>query len=115
MIDTYGEMLSQLVDEIAKYEDRADVFRRNDISRNHFYNVTNKNRESSSGKPYYCPVEWVVMLTRDSKKYTMLRRVAKDCRCILITPEDVEELKSLDGDEPEKVMAVIKKIMGMLK
>ncbi len=115
MLETYGECLVQLIDEMARFEDRSDIFRRNDISRNHFYNVTNPNRESSAGRPYPCPVEWMVKLTRDANCYCMLRKVVKDCRCILITPDDIEELKSLGDEEPEKVIAVLEKILGILK
>lgn len=68
MPDTYGEFLAELVDDMARYDDRPDIFRRNDISRNHFYNVTNPNRESTSGKPYHCPTEWGVKLTGIQQK-----------------------------------------------
>jgi hypothetical protein len=115
MRETYGELLSDLMDDIAKFEDRPDIFRRNDIPRNHFYNVTNPNRESSSGRPYYTPVEWLVKLTRDSCNYSALQRVVKDCRCILITPEEICELEAMDSSEPEKVFNLVRKIVGLVK
>jgi len=110
--ETYGELLADLVDELARYEDRAAIFRRNDISRNHFYNVTNPNRESSSGKPYPCPTEWGVQLTRDSGNYQWLKTVARDCKCLLITPEEIQEL--IDA-EPEKALTIFQSILGLVK
>ncbi len=110
--ETYGEILSDLVDDMAKADERADIFRRNQISRNHFHNVTNPNRKSSSGDPYYCPTEWGVILTKDSKNYTWIKTVAKDCNCIIITPE---EQKKLTEAKPEETIDLIQSIFGMIK
>ena len=112
MSETYGELLADLVDELARYENRAAIFRRNDISRNHFYNVTNPNRESSSGKPYPCPTEWGVQLTRDSGNYLWLKTVARDCNCLLITPKEIQELTEA---EPEKALMIFQSILGLVK
>lgn len=112
MADTYGELLADLVDSIAKYEERPTIFRRNDISRNHFYNVTNPNREASSGRPYYCPTEWGVKLTRDSGDYSWVKTVARDCGGFFISPEDV---KSLNETEPEKAIQAIMEIIRVAK
>lgn len=114
MRETYGELLADLLDDIAKFEDRSDIFRRNDIRRNHFYNVVNPNRETSTGRPYHTPVEWLVKLTRDSGNYSALSRIAQDCRCMLITPEDIKELQGMDGSEPEKVLKLVRKIIGLV-
>ena len=111
-MSNYKDILVELVDTIAKYDDRAAIFRRNDIPRAHFYNVTNDDRLSSSGKPYHTPLEWVVKLTRDAKNYCMLKKIAKDCDCILITPDDVKELKSCD---PAEALAIIQKVVGLVK
>lgn len=107
--ETYGELLDKLVDRMAKYDERADIFRRNDIPKGHFYNVINPNRQTTSGNPFYTPVEWLVRLTRDSKDYSMLKKVSKDCGCICITPNDVKELEATD---PAEALAVIQKVIG---
>jgi hypothetical protein len=86
--------------------------RRNDIPKGHFYNVINPNRETTSGNPFYTPIEWLVKLTRDAKDYCMLKKVARDCDCIIITPEDVKELNSTD---PTQALAVIQKVLGLVK
>jgi hypothetical protein len=112
MSKTYGEMIGDLVDRICKFDDRAAVMRRNDIPKGHFYNVINPNRETTSGNPFYTPIEWMVKLTRDAKDYCMLKKVAKDCDCILITPEDIKELNSTD---PAAALAIIQKVIGMVK
>ena len=112
MRETYGELLPDLLDSMARYEERAEIFRRNDISRNHFYNVTNPNRESSGGKPYPCPTEWGVRLTRDSANFVWIKAVAKDCGGLFISPEDIEGLQEV---EPEKALEVLKKIVSVLK
>ena len=112
MAETYGELLSELVDEMAQYADREEIFRRNEIKRNHFYNVTNPNRRSSSDKPYHTPTEWGVRLTRDSRVYTWIKTVARDCGGLFISPEDVQELQDV---EPEKALEVFRKIVGMLR
>lgn len=112
MSKTYGEMIADLMDSICKYDDRASVMRRNDIHKGHFYNVINPNRETTSGNPFYTPVEWMVKLTRDSKYYCMLKKVAKDCDCILITPEDIKELQNTD---PTAALEVINKVLGLVR
>ena len=112
MADSYGELLSDLVDSMAAYEKRPDIFRRNDIKRNHFHNVTNPNRESSSGNPYYCPTEWGVKLTRDSREYAWIKTVAKDCRGLFISPEDIEEL---DTANAEQALAALAKVVGIAR
>jgi hypothetical protein len=111
MNETYGEMLSDLVDDMAKYEERPAIFRRNDISRNHFYNVTNPNRETNSGNRYPCPTEWGVLLTKDSKNYRWIKTVARDCGGIFISPEDIKELNSTN---PERTLEVFQKIIGFV-
>lgn len=112
MAETYGELLAELVDEIAKYEDRADVFRRNEIPRGHYYNVINPNRKTSGDNPFYCPTEWGVRLTNDSKNYKWLRGIVRDCKCILVTPEEFSELKDAN---PEKAIRLFSKIIGLAK
>jgi hypothetical protein len=112
MSDSYGEMLDKLVDRMAKFDERSDIFRRNDIPKGHFYNVINPNRQTTSGNPFYTPIEWLVKLTRDAQDYCMLKKIAKDCDCILITPDDVKELHSTD---PAEALAVIQKVIGLVK
>jgi hypothetical protein len=112
MSDSYGEMFDKMIDRAARHDDRVEIFRRNDISRNHFYNVINPNRATSSGNPFYAPIEWMVKLTRDLQDYCMLKKVVRDCGCILITPEDVKELKDSDT---EKALTVMQKILGFMK
>ena len=110
MSKTYGEMLDKLVDEMAKYDERADIFRRNDIPKGHFYNVINPDRKTSSGNMFHTPIEWMVKLTRDSGNFCMIKKVAADCRCIVITPGDIKELEKTD---PAEALEVFRKILGM--
>ena len=42
----------------------------------------------------------------------MLKRVAKDCDCIIITPDDVKELQNTD---PAVALEVIRKVIGVVK
>jgi hypothetical protein len=112
MSDTYGEMLDKLVDRMAKFDERADIFRRNDILKGHFYNVINPNKITSGGNAFHTPLEWMVKLTRDSKDFGMLKKVSRDCGAICITPDDVEELK---GADPEKALIIIQKVLGFIK
>lgn len=111
-LESYGDAFSQMIDRQAKYEDRADIFRKLDISRNQFYNVTNPNRQTSGGNPYPFPTEWGVRATRDFHDYQWIKLVSKDCGCICLTPEDLSELKESD---PEKALKIFQKILGIVK
>jgi len=110
MADTYGEVFSEMVDEQAKYDDRATVFRKLDISRNQFYNVTNPNRQTSAGNSYPFPTEWGVRATREFKDYSWIKMVNKDCDCLCITPEEIEALKS--GKDHEETLALLQAIVS---
>ena len=110
-MDSYGEMFDKLVDRMAKFDDRADIFRRNDIPKGHFYNVINPNRQTTSGNPFYAPIEWLVKLTRDGADYCMLKKVVKDCGCILITPADIKDLQNTDAD---KAVSILQRILGIV-
>lgn len=112
MSDSYGEMIDKHVDRMVKFDERADILRRNDIPKGHFYNVINPNKITSGGNPFYAPIEWMVKLTRDSKDFCMLKKVVKDCGAICITPDEVEELK---GSDPERALAIIQKVLGFMK
>ncbi len=107
---TYGEMLDEMVDRAAKHDDRSAIFRRNEIPRGHFYNVINPNRSTSGGNPFHTPIEWMVKLTRDLTDYCMLKKVARDCNCILITPDDLKELKETD---PAKALDMVAKLFEL--
>jgi hypothetical protein len=108
--DTYGEILSEVVDDACKYEERADVFRRAGIRKGHYYNVINPEKKSSSCEPYHCPTEWGVSVTNLSGNFKWLKAVAVDCGCIVLTPEDIKELKDMDA--PEKTLQLFMKIIG---
>lgn len=111
----YKEMLSDLVDSIARYDDRAAIFRRNDIPRAHFYNVTNDDRLSSSGKPYYTPLEWVVKLTRDSNNHCMMKKISADCGGTYLSPEEKSELREILNEsvpDTTKILSVLQKMAG---
>lgn len=111
----YKDLLIELVDAIAKYDDRAAIFRRNDIPRAHFYNVTNDDRLSSSGKPYHTPLEWIVKLTRDSGNHCMMKKISADCGGTYLSPDEKKELKSVLTDavpDTTKILAVLQKIAG---
>ena len=112
MADTYGEVFSDMVDRRAKWEERPDIFRKLDISRNQFYNVTNPSRTTSGGNPYPFPTEWGVRATNDFKDYEWIRMVSRDCGCICLTPDDIEELQ---GTDTEQALTVFQKILGMAK
>lgn len=92
MAESYGEQFADMVDEQAKYYDRGELFRRLDISRNQFYNVTNPNRTTSGGNPYPFPTEWMVRATREFKDYSLIKMVAGDCGGIFLSPEDIDDL-----------------------
>lgn len=111
MPETYAEVFSDMVDKRAKFEDRPDIFRKLDISRNQFYNVTNPNRTTSGGNPYPFPTEWGVKATREFKDFEWIKLVAKDCGGIFISPDDIEELRDTD---PEKALSVFMKILGIV-
>jgi len=112
MRDSYGEIFSDMVDKAACFVDRADIFRRLDIKRHQFYNVTNPNRETNSGNPYTFPTEWGVKGTNEFKDYAWIKAVCSDCKCICITPEEIQELTESD---PAKALAVFQKILGVVK
>ncbi len=107
MADTYGEIFSEIIDRVARHTERPEIFRRLDISRNQFYNVTNPNRTTSGGNPYPFPTEWGVRATREFGDYSWIKMVARDCGCICLTGEDVEKLQEAEG--------VFKKILGMVQ
>lgn len=46
------------------------------------------------------------------KKYDALKVAARDCKCLLITPEELEELQDAN---PEKALALFSKIGGMVR
>lgn len=112
MPESYGEAFSEMIDRIARFEERSDIFRKLQIARNQFYNVTNPNRTTSGGNTYSFPTEWVVAATKEYKDYSMVKMVAKDCGCICLTPDDVKELKSCDA---ENALLLFQKIVGMFK
>jgi hypothetical protein len=99
MAETYGEMIQELVDSICKYDDRVDVFRRNDIPKGHFYNVINPNRQTSGGRAFYTPIEWMIQLTNDSSDYSMARKVAKDMKGVFLSREDLKRLSEMKPEE----------------
>ena len=111
--DTYGEILSEVVDDACKYEDRSDVFRRTGIQKGHYYNVINPEKKSSAGNSYHCPTEWGVSVTNLAGNYKWLKAVATDCGCMVLTPDDIAELK--DSDAPEKTLQLFIKIIGKAK
>lgn len=112
MPETYSDSFSDMIDRRAKHEDRPDIFRKLDISRNQFYNVTNPNRTTSGGNPYPFPTEWGVRATNDFKDYEWIKLVNKDCGCICLTPEDIKELNESD---PAKALELFQKVLGIVK
>ena len=112
MAESYGEVFSEMIDRAAKFEDRPDIFRRLEISRNQFYNVTNPNRTTSGGNSYTFPTEWGVRATREFKDYAWIKLLAKDCGCICLTPDEIKELQEND---PEECLKIFQKIIGMAK
>ena len=112
MADTYGELLAEVVDKICKFDERADVFRRNEIPKGHYYNVINPNKRTSGDRPFYCPTEWGVKLTRDGKIYDWIKSVARDCGGLFISPEDIEKLQSANAEE---TLQVLQQVIGYVK
>jgi hypothetical protein len=111
MRDTYGQIFSDMVDKAARYTERADIFRKLNISRNHFYNVTNPDRQTAGGNPYPFPTEWGVSGTTQFKDYAWIKAVCNDCGCICITPEEIQDLKD---SNPRKALTVFQKIIGIV-
>lgn len=114
----YKYLLTKLVDKMAEYEERAIIFKRNDIPRAHFYNVTNDDRLSSSGKPYHTPVDWVIKLTNDSKEYCIMRMMAKDTGGVYLSPDEVAEFKEVlaqSAPDPLKVLGILQKLTAESK
>ncbi len=112
MPDSYGEVFSDMLDRAAKHEERSDIFRKLEISRNQFYNVTNPNRQTSGGNSYTFPAEWGVRATNTFKDYEWIKLVAKDCGGIFIGQDDIQELQSADT---EHALLVFQKILGMVR
>ncbi len=113
MPDTYGEMLDKMVDTAAKYEERASIFRRNNILKGHFYNVINPNRKTPSGNDFHTPIEWMVSLTRDLSDFRMAKKVATDMGGKFLSPEDIKELKSIltqAAPDPIKILEIVQKM-----
>jgi len=110
--DTYGEILAGVLDEICKYDDRADVLRRNEIPKGHYYNVINPHKKTSGDRPFYCPTEWGVRLTRDGRAYDWIKTVARDCGCLCLTPEDIKKLKTA---KPEETLELFQQVIGAVK
>lgn len=94
----YGVLLPALMKSLARFKPRDDVFRDSGIPVGHWNNVVNRNKVSSAGKPYYCPTEWGVALTRASGDYSWLKAVAWDCGALILTPEDVETIVKAQMD-----------------
>lgn len=111
MRDTYGLIFSDIVDRQARFTPRDDLFRRLDISRNQFYNVTNPDRQTASGNAYPFPTEWGVKGTVQFKDYAWIKAVCHDCGCICITPEELKELKD---SNPQKAISIFQKIIGLV-
>jgi hypothetical protein len=124
MSATYGELIDKMVDRMARYEDRAGIFRVVGILKGNYYNVINPNKETASGNKYTTAIEWLVGLTNHSARnrkngvpgdYEVLKQVNKDCGCICLTPEDQDTIKTLLTEsipDPLSILSVLQKIMG---
>lgn len=106
---SYGEIFADMIDDRAKYDDRGEIFRQLDISRNQFYNCTNPNRTTSGGNPYPFPMEWMVRATREFKQYDLIRAVSKDCGGVFIS---FDEVKELETSNVANVLDMVKNILG---
>lgn len=111
-ITTYGQILRKMVNRMCKYAQREEVFRRNDIPVGHWYNVINDNKRTSGDRKFYCPTEWGVSITRDSRDYEWARTVAKDCGGLFVSPEDIKEMKETD---PLKALKLFQRIIGIIR
>jgi len=111
MRDTYGLIFADMVDRQARFTPREDLFRRLDISRNHFYNVTNPDRQTAGGNPYPFPTEWGVKGTIVFSDYAWIKAVGRDCGCLVITPDELKELKD---SNPKKALSLFQKIIGLV-
>lgn len=109
---TYKEHIRHLIKILKeKHGSVESALEAVNIPRGHFYNVINPNRKTTSGNPFYAPIEWMVKLTRDGSDYCMLKKVVKDCGCILITPTDIKDLKDTDTD---KAVSILQRILGIM-
>lgn len=115
MTDSYGEIFSDMIDKQARYDDRGTIFRKLDISRNQFYNVTNPDRLTSAGNPYPFPTSWGVRATNAFKDYSWVKTVVKDCGGIFISPEDIKELRATNSGNVKQTLNLFNKILGLVK
>ena len=111
---SYGVLLGDLVDGMARYKPRADVLSDSGIPRGHFYNVRNVNKRTAAGKPHYTPVEWVRDLTNASGDYRLLRKIAGDCGCVVISPADMDSVDGVDLVSAGRIIRVMGRIVSGL-
>ena len=108
--ETYGQILSEVIDDMCKTRDRSDVMRICGILLGHYYNVINPDKKTSGGNPFCCPAEWAVAATKESKNYKLLETIVKDCGCALLTPDDIQRLKGVNV--LDNTLHVIKDLAG---
>lgn len=114
----YGRYFKSMVDHLAVYMPRADVFKEHKIPINYFYKVINLNARTPSGNQIYSPIEWLVKLTRNSKNYCMAKKVAKDIGCVLLTPDEISDIKNIlmeSAPDPVKVLGILQKLTAESK
>jgi len=112
----YRYLLTEMINAKAEYVDRDYLFERVDIPQNHYHNVTNPDRKTSckkKDKPYYIPLEWILKMTIGFSDFRIIKEIAADCGCICITPDEIEELRSVEPADRDKVMATMNKIVGL--
>ena len=118
----YRTMFQDNIDSMAEYEERAAIFERIDIPRNHYYNVINDFRSNPGKKehPYHIPFEFLTkaivgMSEKCPKKYDIPKEWAKDLGGTFLSPKDKEELRAIlheSAPDPMKVLSVLQKIIG---
>jgi len=98
MADSYGEMLNEIVGRAAKFMKLSDILRIHNMPKGHYYNVINPNRTTSSGNPFYAPIEWMISLTREFHDYDMIKNVSRDCRGIFLSLDELNIVDSGSGE-----------------
>ncbi len=118
MSETFSGIFVAMIDRAARYMDRSEIFRKLEISRNQFYNVTNPNRLTQKGERYHFPAKWGIRATNKLKNedgdrdLAWIRAVCSDCEGMFISKEEIKELQ---GENPEKVLKGFLKLIERVK
>lgn len=121
----YRVLMQEAFDIMAEYEERARIFERLDIPRNHYYNVTNEFRSNPAKTaekehPYHIPLEFIIktivgMSEKNPHKYDIAKEFCKDIGCTVLTPKEKTALREILKDsapDPMKVLNVLQELLS---